>query len=575
MFEEIIREYETSGYKNIYPFFTEETLMLSMKDGIRLKTHIFKPADIEGKAAEDPLPVILIRSCYPSQLEFYRIHGRNLAKLGYALMVQFCRGTGESEGEWLPNVNERGDGLVTVNWLNDREWVDVIGYWGNSYLALTGWAIADKVPEKVKGMCLTHYGTDRFCSAYEKGMFRQDVLTAWAMDNAGFPVTADYLESVKYMPQAEVDEKLWGGRLDWYRDWITNTSREDNYWQQGWWKELYDIPSKVKVPLYIRSGWYDHHHGSSMNTWNKLTEETKAKSWLDIGGWNHSFQPCLEDLSLLNCQNSETLAILEWFNLVLKKKELPKLRIRTYAIGADRWIENKQWPEEPKELQTLYLGDSEENKPGELVVKEALETMAAALATSAVLSERKRNSTGNFKFVYDPSNPVISHGSESLLKNMKYNGSLLQPQVNDREDVISFLSEPLQESICISGKIKVRLYVSSDCPDTAFTAKVMEVRENGKAYNIRSSITDICYDTGRPYTPGTVESVTVDMWDIVYEVSKGSRLRLDISSSDFPQYNIHSNFAGVWARQDKFQKAVQQIYYGKGYLSRIEIPVLT
>lgn len=564
--ERIEKEYEESGYPGVYAAFTKEVRMLAMKDGVKLETYIFRPARSKGETGEEPLPVILMRSCYPSQLELYQCHGENLAKRGYAFTVQFCRGTGGSEGEWVPNINEREDGLVTVNWLNEQSWVKTIGYWGNSYLALTGWAIADKVPDKVKGMCLTHYGTDRFSSAYEKGMFRQDVLTAWAMDNAGFPVEADYLESLKYMPQAEVDEKLWGKKLEWYREWITNTRREDSYWQQGWWKELYDIPAVVKVPLYIRSGWYDHHHGSSMHTWDNLAPETKEKSWLDIGGWNHGFSPCLQDLTKDNCNNSEIQAILEWFDLVLKGQKVPHQRIRTYVIGADRWIEHSKWPEEPLEIRTLYLSEKEEAHAGE-EDKEAEEPGVGRLCPEGP------QTGGEFTFHYDPGNPVISYGAESLLRNMQHNGSLLQPETGYREDVISFLSQPLKESIRISGKVTVKLYVSSDCTDTAFTAKLMEVRNNGKAYNIRSSITDICYDTGHDYTPGTVEMVSVDMWDIVYEIQKGSRIRIDISSSDFPQYNLHSNYAGIWALQDKYRKACQKVYWGGDCLSRVEIPI--
>lgn len=117
---------------------------------------------------------------------------------------------------------------------------------------------------------LTVYGTDRFKSAYEKGLFRHDVLTGWAMQNAGHPVTADYLESCRFRPHDKVDEALWGGTLDWYQDWIHATRRTDAYWQQGWWKLLADVPGNTKVPVYIIDAWYDHHFGSAINTYASL-----------------------------------------------------------------------------------------------------------------------------------------------------------------------------------------------------------------------------------------------------------------------------------------------------------------
>lgn len=549
------KDFDESGYKTIYSDFIQDEIMLQMKDGVRLKTIRYKPVIGNGIVETKPLPVIIERSCYPSQAPISRLIGENLAKRGYIFISQYCRGTGGSEGVWEPNSKERADGLETLHWLNEQDFAESIGYWGNSYLSLTGWAVADKVPDKMKGMCLTHYGTDRFKSAYEKGMFRQDVLTAWAMENAGFPVEADYTESCRFMPQVEVDEKLWGRRVEWYRDWITNTNREDAYWQQGWWKELYDITAQVKIPLYIRSGWYDHHHGSSMNTWDNLTEEAKEHCWLDIGGWNHGFMPCMEDCETNNLQGSEVKAILEWFDLVLKQKQVPKKRIRAYTIVADRWINLPKWPLMEVNYKKLFLNKGPEENIGILMTK--------AAATKEKLS-----------YEYDPADPVPSHGSEALLKNMKENGSLVQPEPGYRQDVVSFLSEPFEEDLSIIGKMKVHLFVSSDCPDTAFTAKIMDLRDNGNTYNIRSSITSICHDIDHTYEPGTIEPVTIDLWDIVYEVKKGSRLRIDISSSDFPQYNVHSNYAGIWSMQDKLQKAIQSVYCGKEYSSRIEIPYL-
>lgn len=531
-----------------------EEMMLPMRDGVRLRTRIFKPDEKDGMKSEKALPAILERTCYPHLEENSEKLGEWLTREDYLFISQYCRGTGGSEGVWEPNVNERSDGLDTIHWLSDQQWIDCIGYWGNSYLALTGWAIADQVPEKVKGMCLTHYGTDRFTSAYEKGMFRQDVLTVWTMDNAGYPITADYIESCKYMPQIEVDERLWGRPIPWYRDYITNIRREASYWQQGWWKELSQIPANVKVPLYIRSGWYDHHHGSAMKTWDNLNQESKKHSWLDIGGWNHSFIPCLEDCSTENMKRNPVLEVLDWFDLVLKQKEKPQQRVRTYVIGADQWMEQPGWPVSKLSYEKLYFHKQEqEGYAG---------TLSDAPLDDTVIS-----------YEYDPLDPVFSYGSESLLRNMDRNGSLKQPEPGYRKDVISLISEPLRDNRQICGKMKVHLIVSSDCTDTAFTAKVMELRANGKAYNIRSSITSLSYDLNQEYVPNSRAEVTIEMWDVVYELKAGSRIRIDIASSDFPQYHIHSNYAGLWSIQDKTRIAKQKIYCGKKNPSRIEIPI--
>lgn len=288
--------------------YTVEERFLPMPDGVKLHTTIYKPV---GKGT---FPVLIQRSCYPSQMEIYKVYGEELARRGYGYVLQVCRGTGRSEGEWEPNVNERGDGLAALGWLNDQEWAESIGCFGASYLALTGWAIADAVPEKVKGMMLTVYGTDRFKSAYEKRLFRHDV--------------------------------------------------------------------------------------------------------------------------------------------------------------------------------------------------------------------------------------------------------------------VSFVSRPLIEKLEIAGRIKVRLQVKTDVEDTAFSAKLCEVFPDGRAYNIRSGITTIAADLpeGADYIPGEQTEVSVDFWDIVWTIQPGSCLRLDISSSDFPQYAAHSNYAGIWSDQEKSRIARQVICTGSGECC-LELPV--
>ncbi len=122
--------------------------------------------------------------------------------------------------------------------------------------------------------------------------------------------------------------------------------------------------------------------------------------------------------------------------------------------------------------------------------------------------------------------------------------------------------------------MKVKLWVSTDVEDTAFTAKVMEIKANGRTVNIRSSVTTIAADRQDTYKPGSLTEVVIEMWDIAWQIHAGSRLRIDISSSDFPQYAVHTNYAGVWSLQDKAQKAHQTIWYDAKHLSCVEIPVM-
>ena len=165
----------------------------------------------------------------------------------------------------------------------------------------------------------------------------------------------------------------------------------------------------------------------------------------------------------------------------------------------------------------------------------------------------------------------MSHGAESLFASFKEVGSLEQPEPDYRPDVVSFTSEPLERSVTLLGEAKAELFVKSTAEDTAFTAKLMEVTPEGKAYNIRGSIATLAYE--EPYVPGNVRKVTVSMWAAAYQVQRGSRLRLDISSSDFPQYAVHPNLPGIWSEQDSTRTAMQTILIGEDYPSRVVLPV--
>jgi hypothetical protein len=547
MIQAIQNAFKESNFIPKYEDLSHYEEMLAMRDDIKLRTIVVRPTDLAVT------PCVFTRSCYPFLEPFYLETARQYASRGIAYVVQYCRGIGGSQGEWEPNVHERADGKDMADWLCSQDWVGNTGYWGSSYLAMTGWIIADIVPAKVKTMYLTLYGTDRHVSAYQDGMFRHDVLTAWAMGNAGFPVEADYIESCLYRPHVKVDEALWGRPLEWYRQWVTNTGRTDAYWQSGLWKTLQDIPSKITIPISISEGWYDHHLGSAIESYKQLSEVSRAKSEFIIGPWNHFFEAPLEDDNGKDYACNDTLRALEWFRRILIDEEIPKGRVAQYVIKGDYWTERESLNPQGQEQVKLYLSE------GGLVLD----------------SERIR--PGQRSYTYDPKNPIYSHGGESLLRSKDKIGSLLQQPPDYRPDVLSFISEALDDDISCCGPILACLYVSSDAEDTAFSVRVMQVNENGKSYFVRSGITTLAYrgnaDKPVAYIPGDIVEITVDMWDIAWEFKKGSRIRIDIQSSDFPQYSIHTNTPGIWSAQEETRLAEQSIYFNAERPSHISLPV--
>ncbi len=341
--QKIRNSYEHSGVPVCFDKTEQGEEKTACRDGVRLRVFWYRPA------GAGPFPTIVQRSCYPGAEPDYRVHGEELAKRGYAYLCQFCRGTGGSEGEWEPNVREPEDGADFIHWTAELPWVKSIGYWGCSYLASTGWAITGVLTDKVKSMLLSHYGTERFTSAYQNGLFRHDILTAWAMGNAGRKIEADYLESCRFRPHKEVDEALWGGRLPWYRDWVTNTHRQDPYWNEGFWKFMADAPRKLQIPVCIVEGWYDHHLGSAMQSFQNLSPKAAAHSKLLVGCWNHGFGPCAEGKEQNHLENNEVIQMLAWFEETLRQERLPERSVEWYVIGEDRW---RSWKDLPKGQET-------------------------------------------------------------------------------------------------------------------------------------------------------------------------------------------------------------------------------
>lgn len=142
-------------------------------------------------------------------------------------------------------------------------------------------------------------------------------------------------------------------------------------------------------------------------------------------------------------------------------------------------------------------------------------------------------------------------------------GSLVQPEPDYRPDVITFLSPVLEEALDVTGKVKVRLRVASDAEDTAFCVKLCEVMPDGKAYNLRTVIGSLAYREGSEqpvdYIPGTFVDLELNSWDISWRFQKGSRIRLDVTSSDFPQYAAHPNSKALWSTVKEVRVARQQI----------------
>lgn len=549
-----------------YVYFEE--MVPSGEDGIRLLTRIYLP---EG---DGPFPVVVTRTPYVWGSGDYIDAGREYARRGIGYIQQDCRGKGGSEGFFSPNVNERADGIALYEWLAEQPWCGDIGIFGSSYTALTGWLVGDSIPDKVKGMYLSHYGVDRHISCFRSGLFREDIMSGWAIDNAeedivkperkpGQAPGENYYDFYLYRPQVEADVNVLGQKLQYYRDWITHTDYTDPYWNTGVWADLKRIPYVIDVPLTIVAGQFDHHEEGTVLGYERLRPEIKARSRLILGSWNHSFQVTPTHVPTANAKEFDINADqFEWFYSLLVKKEEPRGEVRVYNIEADEWVNFDSWPIETASDRTMYLSSETLGDRWNVLALNTSEPQASSVS-----------------YVYDPENPVYAEGGETLFTSSGRRGSLRQSPAGYRDDILSFVSEPLEEDMTIAGNVKVYLKVRTDVDDTAFAFTLSEVTPDGEAYNMRTSIATLGYRDGLleprvKYRRGSTVVLEIEALPIMWTVKAGNSLRLDIKSSQFPEYAVHSNTAGVWAEQARTVVARQTVFVGGEDGSRVVFPVL-
>jgi putative CocE/NonD family hydrolase len=544
-----------------------ESYDVKMRDGVVLRTKVYFPV------GESVCPVILMRNPYPYLFEMFEATSSIFVEHGYILVIQDCRGTGASKGEWIPYFNERNDGIDTLDWIVKQQWQDGnIGMFGMSYSSYVQWIIADVLPKEVKTLMLDVFGTERYDQMYMNGMFRHDIYTSWAFFNSGITTSDDpdelYQKSLYIRPHMDVDKQLLGSELKFYREFITNVDRNNEYWENGVWATLRNIPQKVNVPLLLTDGWFDHHIDGLIKGYLKLKSDIRKQSRLVLGPWDH-IKNSPGELDYPNSNIVGTLSIkagLEWFDHFLKGKTYDKKLgiIDAYSIGTGNWQEFETWP--PKtERETFYLAKEDLPYKG------------------GVLTNKKPELENNIKYIYNPDEYVMTNGGSALfewISTKNYgikHGACLQGELGERENILTFISKTFEERKDIVGNVKFCLTVSTDAKDTAFAVKLMEVFPDGRTFNICDGISSLVYrnnsEQALEYIPKSIVQIKIEAWPISWSINRGSKLRMDISSSNFPAYNNHLNGQGVWCMQKDAIVANQTVYTGKNKASYVEIPI--
>lgn len=504
-------------------------LSVRMRDGVALSTQVFLP---EGKG---PWPVIIVRDPYSfSQYASCKI----FVRYAYACVYQEVRGRGASPGKWYPFVNERKDGLDLIAWVLKQPWQDGrLALQGGSYLGVVQWAVAGDLPPQVKTFVPTVAHGDVYELAYHNGMFNEGIAGVWLFSQfQPFPkmlwAGSTWRKQIAgHFPALGVDRSGFGPAWGAYRDYLSHPDKDDPYWQSPEYVALRNAHRKVKVPVFMIGYANDFFLPGMLRTYEELP--TRNQSLFMIGPGNHGGRPDPEVEGFYTRDYADTIA---WLDHYLRGQPLPeRLRpgINVFVHGDNRWRHFDRWPQEAVPSRVYYLDKISTAQP----------------CDGGVLATRRSAAPQPGHYNYNPRNPVPTRGGpfELISDSVEEQGS----DLCSRADVLSFSSEPFGENRLLNGRMHITLRVASDAADTAFSVKLSEHFADGRVYNIRDDISSLSMRNGAshrmPYTPGTAVDLSFELTPILWRLHKGSRLRLDISSSSAPAFFPHPNRAGLWS----------------------------
>jgi uncharacterized protein len=591
-------------------------VMVPMRDGVRLATDIYQPArgntGVPGK-----FPVILTRTPYSkagNPIAKTEGVGRYYAARGYVFIAQDTRGRFASEGKWRMLLDDGPDGRDCAAWIAQQPWSDgKIGMIGGSYVGGTQHAMAlENVPQLttvIPADAMSNMGRQgvRYAGAFELRFWNwtmtwvgkgsaaaADPRTAAAMTELG----ARRLDYLTQLPLRRGTTPL--ALAPEYEEWTIEAMRhgvDDAFWAQN--NILVDPRRYKDIPVYLVGGWYDSWGGNTTANYAALSKTLKAPVYLIMGPWIHGEQGRHAhgqvDFGAAAAIADPLAWRLEWYDRWLKGldnsvgKAAPfATPVRIFVMGTGDgaktaqgmlnhggfWRDEREWPLARTRMTPYYLQPD------------------GRLATTAPTARG-----GATAFQFDPRNPVPTLGGNIS----SHDGIMVQGAwdqrggeqfwnwkqpipLSARNDVVVFQTEPLAEDLEVTGEIEVKLWASSSAVDTDFTAKLLDVYPPSRDFprgfdlNIGDGIVRARFreslQAEKLMTPGTVYPFTIKLYPTSNVFKKGHRIRVDVSSSNFPRFDLNPNTGEPLNNHRRTVVATNTIFHDAGRPSHIVLPVI-
>jgi len=589
----------------------EQKVMMPMRDGVRLATDIYIPK------SDKKVPIIFSRTPYNFNSwgdgeEKNRTHQRayEALKRGYAYVVQNERGRYFSEGEWDILGTPLTDGYDAFSWMSEQSWsngkIGTLGCsstaeWQMAVAALDHPSHAAMVPQGFGagvgrvgdfyeqgnwyrgGVEQLLFGTwlygvehDKFKPRIPAGASQEDLIRISRFyDLAPENPPVDWAEKIKHLPLQDLLKNV-GGKKEIFDKMIKRKPNDQDWYKGG----LYHDNMDFGVPSFWFVSWYDVATTPNIALFNHVRENSvdqyvNDNQYLIIAPTLHcGFTRATENTivgerSVGDARLNYEEQIYDWFDLMLKEKQNDfkenTPRVQYYTMGSNKWQSSEVWPPENIEMTTFYLSsDGSAN------------TMYGDGKLTTLKRKIKNNSDS---FLYDPMDPVTSNGGGvCCMGNAVKGGAYDQQEVETRDDVLVYTSDILKNGFEVTGFINSSIYISSDVKDTDITIKLIDVYPDGTAYNIDETIQRVRYREGYDkevfMEKGNVYKVDLSQMSTSNYFKKNHKIRIEISSSNFPRFARNLNTGGDNFNESKGIVARNTIHHSKKYPSSISLPIV-
>ena len=565
----------TSSPATVY---VEENVAAEMRDGTALRADIYRPDD------SGSYPVLLCRTPYNKQLDRNVRTGHALAERGYVAVVQDIRGRFESDGEFTwqfqhwSETHDNEDGYDTVEWASQLPGSDgQVGTWGHSYPSWCIWRLATTRPPHLKALFAGGMASrlmDLNFGVFETGRrlqwtYRMAVDARRRVGDLIGPKTDEESEVwwqevergkwVWHLPLGDIPDSVFSTLSPMLKQYMKEQNKE--FWA---FDTLHD---QVNVPTCQITGWYDRLIGTIDNFAGMQAHGPAAlrgEHRLTVGPWGHSSDLLVRRQGPLDfgedANTTYTGEIARWYDYQYKGIDnglVSEPPVKLFVMGENRWRYEREWPPEGTQYVDFFLhsGGSANSVSGD-----------GTLSTSEPRDERPD------EFDYDPKDPVMS-----LMGLDAQAAPRDQSPLNDRRDILVYQTPPLDREVTFVGPVVLKLWAASSAPDTDFTAKLIDVHPDGLAVNLTYGIMRAQYrdgydaptliEPGRPYE----YTVRLNPTGIVF--GRGHRIRLDVSSSDFPNFDRNHNTGADFWSDAELRTAHQTIFHDSERPSRLVLPV--